>query len=118
MIFREDLKHMTGKPVKFLTSGHVINDGMLKGLSGSGSVIIQCDGGTVFANLKNVFLPWDEIPDDAVIYNYVVAKYMEKMTNLDTLLKFPLQFDIEHDMEARDAYIRCAEKITGMSIKP
>lgn len=44
---------------------------------------------------------------------YIKAKYMSRIGNLRELVDFALEFDLKHDKEAKEAYIRRAYDLIG-----
>lgn len=106
MIFKEDVPGLMGQPVKFLTFGRRVNKGVLEGFSGAGCIMIKVPGGRIFSSLKDVFKIEDEIPDEGGMREYVIEKYEERMADFEGFLSFPLEHDLKHDMEAREAYKR------------
>lgn len=116
MIFKEEVPGLMGRPVKFLTVGHRVNDGVLEGFSGAGCIMIKVPGGRLFSSLKDVFKIGDEIPGEDAMRGYVIEKYEERMTDLEKVLSFPLEHDLTHDMEAREAYKRKTEEFMSRRV--
>lgn len=67
----------------------------------------------VYASMRDVYRLWDEIPDEACLSEYIKAKYMSRIGNLRELVDFALEFDLKHDREAKEAYIKRAYDLIG-----
>lgn len=112
MIFKENIKELRDSRVSF-ADGNISGCGILVGLSGSGSVMIRTKDDTVYISMKNVYRVSEEIPDKECLSEYIKAKYMSRIGNLRELVDFALEFDLKHDKEAKEAYIRRAYDLIG-----
>lgn len=112
MIFAENITELKGSPVLF-ADGDVSGCGTLVGMSGSGSVMIETKDDTVYVGMRNVYRVSEEIPDKECLSEYIKAKYMSRIGNLRELVDFALEFDLKHDREAKEAYIRRAYDLIG-----
>lgn len=117
MIFKEDIKDVIGRKVRFVVAGcgeHKIFSGICHGMSGSGaSILVDVDGEIYYPGIKDVYKEGSIIPDEGCKEQYLIGMYELKINSLWDLVDFALEYPVTVDKEARAAYKNSARRLIG-----
>lgn len=121
MIFRDEIKDLVNKKVRFTVScggNRKILEGKCIGASGSdATVLVIVDGEVHFPSLKDVYKEGDEVPDEGCEEQYRIVMYESRITDMHELINFALLHPVMTDKEARKAYISSARRLAGFKME-
>lgn len=128
MILKKEVKELLGREVKFLTRG-MQSEGRMECATGTlmcvnahTATISTKDCSKYFVGLEDIYLAEEDIPavltekELKELYEKNVQKYMGEMTDMESLLKFPLYYNVQKSAEAWDAYKRGIKAVAGINI--
>lgn len=122
MVTVEEIAGLKGRPVRFVGHDGVLREGIMKGLSGSGSAVVQGSGGWLCVSLEDVFRMGEDMPggqegDRRTVEKdrdeRAIRRYMLLMPDLEALARFPLEHDVMRGRLPREAYMRRVEELIG-----
>lgn len=113
MVGIEEVAGLIGRPVRFVGHDGGVGEGTMMGLSGSGSAIVQCSGGTMYASLEDVFHGDEDVPGGQERDERAIRRYRLLMPDLEALARFPLEHDVMRGRRPREAYMRRVEELIG-----